>query len=417
MGLLNIVFNEGGPNLENAAVPGEVIGSNLAPVWDGNFHMGKISAVNCPPGPYLVRAFLPSGEVVTQQVLAKQDEDVSVFLGPAGPSPRETLLRSMVFQGFSRWPQVGPEVARLSVEADRSDSGWIRFWHHSGSNWMEERLPVIGQPDTNLQHPGPNVLTSAELDIPLGCYWMQLGGEACPWKLVALPGQGRVQIVVTQDALPNPAARSDPVHVIISSGRPEAEAMLGFLTRGDVERARGLVRAADWMLEEKIADPFSAAIGGYFLLLAGELDRLETRSSNLAEWFPWLADGSVIAGWHMLRRSDESLPEARKYFLRAAEIGPPMFGYGLKLLVDGLTYFAEAQAEAGEHDAEALRALDAVREFYGARVKSPAATSYYGPHPAQPSRQRRLGRRDDAEPPPLEFGARRDKPVPAGVGG
>ena len=90
------------------------------------------------------------------------------------------------------------------------------------------------------------------------------------------------------------------------------------------------------LLRAKMADPISAAIGGYALLKLNDVQRVHSWSDNLANWFPAVPDGAVIAGAVAARRGQ---PEAaRRWFGTAAERGIPIFSEGLSLLV------AESQA-------------------------------------------------------------------------
>ena len=76
-------------------------------------------------------------------------------------------------------------------------------------------------------------------------------------------------------------------------------------------------------LQRKGKDPSGAAIGGYFLLRAEQLDRLHDWTGNLAERFPWLPDGCVIHAWHLLKQEESDPKRARKRLLEAEQRGLP----------------------------------------------------------------------------------------------
>jgi len=104
----------------------------------------------------------------------------------------------------------------------------------------------------------------------------------------------------------------------------------------------------------------AAALGGYALLRAGQLDRLHHWPRNLADWFPWLPDGAVIAGEEAALEGDHTL--AIKYVCDAGGRGLPVFGAGLSLLASRLREYSAAPetafGENGNLVAEAGRLLE-----------------------------------------------------------
>ena len=81
---------------------------------------------------------------------------------------------------------------------------------------------------------------------------------------------------------------------------------------------------------------------------------------NLANWFPWLPDGMVLAGWRLLRTVGETA-EARNYLLTATKRGIPVYTEGVRLLIQALSMLAR------NGDPELEAALRRARQ-YGARV-------------------------------------------------
>lgn len=145
-----------------------------------------------------------------------------------------------------------------------------------------------------------------------------------------------------------------PVDVAVSTNNFKAEALITLLTNGAIDKARTLsdAKEAEKLLYEKQSNAPAAAIGGYFLLKTGELDRLHDWASNLADWFPWLADGPVIHATQLLskrEKSEHDISLIRARLLEAVGRGIPVYSEGLRLLEKGLTqlwyHFEESDAE------------------------------------------------------------------------
>jgi hypothetical protein len=111
------------------------------------------------------------------------------------------------------------------------------------------------------------------------------------------------------------------------------------LARGDYyagEAMAPLVDEAMELLVYKMQDPYAAALGAYLLLGLERFDLMHSWAKNLADRFPWLADGCVIWASQCLRQANPNADEASKYLLAAASRGLPIFTEGLRVLVDGL---------------------------------------------------------------------------------
>lgn len=134
------------------------------------------------------------------------------------------------------------------------------------------------------------------------------------------------------------------------------------------------------MLRQKCEDPSSAAIAGYYLLKAGQLKRLDDWTQNLANFFPWMPDGAVIYAWHLMRQDKPNLGQALERLLQAEQRGLPMFTQGLRLLFDGLEFFAQKSPS----DTAITQARDRVQRYARAANWQALTTSFYGSHPSQP---------------------------------
>ena len=134
---------------------------------------------------------------------------------------------------------------------------------------------------------------------------------------------------------------------------------------------------------------FGAALGGYALLRSGQVDRLHHWPRNLADSFPWLPDGAVIAGEEAALEGDHAT--AIGFVCDAARRGLPVFATGFSLLAARLREYAGAPpdafgenggllAEAGQHLDRALRVMPFVDfdrvsfAFRGGQVDDPAGS-------------------------------------------
>src|SRR5690606_32139695 len=99
------------------------------------------------------------------------------------------------------------------------------------------------------------------------------------------------------------------------------------------------VESAREMLLYKTMNPCAAAVGGYFLLQAGEYQRMRDWADNLQRWMNWMPDGCVIRGWQLIHEGG-SRTEARELFLEAVRRGMPIYTCGLRSLIEGLRLLA-----------------------------------------------------------------------------
>jgi hypothetical protein len=130
-----------------------------------------------------------------------------------------------------------------------------------------------------------------------------------------------------------------------------ADTIGAYLARSDYYAAETMVPAAEkmvpWaeqaegMLMGKIYDPYSATVAAYLLLRLERFDLMRDWARNLANWFPFLADGCVIWAWQNIRER-ENYAEAEEYLLKAAERGLPLHTEGLRLLSEGLRQIGKA---------------------------------------------------------------------------
>jgi hypothetical protein len=400
-GILTLRYGEDRSDPSDAAVPIDVIGEDFHEVSSAPrvLEHGVPARLPLKPGSYLVRAFLPSGEVVTRQARVAPGRATVVSILPAERSPRESLAWAYMLKSVSHVGRaarssagstaVGPTSGSSAVEVlpapgdERSGIKMI-LWSHAVSPRGPWLLAGTLALDDSVARIDPSALAEASVPLPAGPSWLEVRGPGLPTRFVALApnGSGRTQVLVVADDRPEPAF--DPVDVLVSLGDRRAEATLSYLSMGSLDQARRLgdplVDRAEEMLAQKGIGPITAAVAGYHLLKASALDGPHEWTRDLAEGFPWLPDGPVIRAWHLLRRPDPDPAEIRNLLVEAAARGLPLFTLGLRLLYDGLSLFARSEPD----DSPAVRALESIRPYAAAANWSALMTTFYGDAPDRP---------------------------------
>lgn len=132
---------------------------------------------------------------------------------------------------------------------------------------------------------------------------------------------------------------------------PGLGSMLGYMSSGLLPTAHTLVERAEDKLFHKISNPLGAAAGAY-VLIATEKDPAEKPwhqwVSNLSQWHEWLPDGAIAQASAKLnhQKKREDVDEALELFLSACRRGLPYYSVGVRLLLDGLTAFADDESYA-----------------------------------------------------------------------
>lgn len=359
------------------------------------------------PGSYLVRGTLPSGEFTACTVdLSKASSTVAV-LRSATRSPRESLSwayylqraparssqkteqssiieLSEIAQTFSV-PPIPPATTFWRHNAGGNDS-WTKFLVETNSPQPPYFTYVSFDPTVQAQEPDAVLFIELHSQLPwqynLGQFWIQIASGTHS-QFVAVPPTEKMRIYILNH---KPVNNSDPpFRVIVGSGSPTMQALVGFLTSGDFDSARSVgdqwLDVAETMLHDKLMDAVAAAVAGYFLLRVGEHSRLHDWTRNLADWVTWLPDGPVIRAYHLLSQDDPDLREVRQRLLEAAGRGVPLYTQGLRMLYDGLNMM---NTRARGDDPQLQQAFDTIRQYAAtARWKSPV-TSFAAVDPAKP---------------------------------
>lgn len=379
---INVQFRANAGDVWQAQIPVDVINAKMETAWHGTMPMsGGTSIPVSEPGVYLVRATLPSGELMASTVRAIEDQATAANLRPSKQSPNEGLAWAYYMQRVpfeSGWREHGStlddrwfiEGSALSALKERSPV--CDFWLHDRNNVWRPALPAELTIHPVSINPGdPTAVVATEV--------YAVSNTASVWAAVRwrgdFPGQGGRQLVAVPAWNPHHVRvlilrdnRTDvgsaPFRVLVGGSHPQAEAILGFLASGDFEAARRVGEKwfdeAEQMLRNKVEDPIAAIIAGYFLLRAGSVERLHDWTSNLANWFPSLPDGAVICGWHMALTNRWDLAE--HWLTEAVDRGIPLYTQGLRLLHDGLRLLVSRGANVDE-SFDRIRAIAACAKW------------------------------------------------------
>ena len=282
----------------------------VAKVWCGQ-------TIEVPAGNYLVSVSLPSGQrrvVVTE--IEPGGAAVAQFPSEAPPAPPPAP--AVPTRGLDPGTFGGPDVR-------------VRCFDVSRDMRIEAVEPRIAETPT---------ATGLELEIDV------VGGEGVLFAQVGL--EDKVPLNVALPVAGPTRQQSCRLTVDVSGGSLTAEvslpdnrsvdAVARYLQTGFLKEAAAVLDDAESLLEQKMADPFGAALGGYALLRLGTCYRLHEWPLNLSSWFPWLPDGAVIAGEKAAQEGNHAL--ALGQLCEAAQRGLPVFADGLSLLTSRLKEYA-----------------------------------------------------------------------------
>ncbi len=295
---------------------------------------GRAAEVHVPSEASFLRVHLPEGRVVTlrddgnmsrmisQHLLYEPSRTPAITRGT--PSSVAAVARGHAIPG--RFPLVASGPREVGLVAPESLAAPVQLFDGHDS-------PIEPASSNPVQ----------------GSYWsVHSSPDRAPLRLTAMvPGRNRLKVRLPGNLRQVWAHESwapqENVHLLsvrLSSGQPAADAILGYMQRGDLYSTEAMsqwVEEAEGLLEDKMQDPYAAAVGAYTLLRLQNFDRLRDWPRNLANWFPFLPDGCVVWASQLIgQRQPGTEAEVRKYLLEAAKRGIPVFTEGVRLLLDGL---------------------------------------------------------------------------------
>ena len=206
-------------------------------------------------GPAFVQLTWPSGKTQTQRVDIQEGATAQVSFNDSFISRHE----------WSAWavPRLGARTSLASSQVapdlriDKFDRVWLRMWTFENSVWLPTRVETSASYQND---------SARQLDFELSerCRLLQVGGANVPWRFVALPGGGTCRVLLTPNESDDP--RAEPLKVLVTSFRRDAETLLEFLARDSLRAAHSLAACqslAQQLLADKVEDPVSAIAAAY----------------------------------------------------------------------------------------------------------------------------------------------------------
>jgi hypothetical protein len=322
-----------------------------------------------------VRLTWPSGRTQTRRVGLADRPAAEIDFSDASIAPN----------GWSAWaiPRLNPRTplaaGRGDVDLDlqRFDQVWLRLWRHNGTDWQQERL----QPDATYRN---GAAWQLDLTLDQAAWLLQLGGSQVPWRFISLPGGGPARVLFTPKDSDDP--RGDPIKVVVTSFRADAETLLEFLARDAMRAADTLAESqslAKQLFADKFDDPVSAVAGAYHLLRRGDWERIpHLWFENLSNQFGWLPDASIAHCVRLLREGSDashSRESPLQLFVQSLQQGWPVYREGALLLQEAASALRKDLERSHSNLLTVVQGLGAATSWAG------AAATFYGRQPNIPS--------------------------------
>ncbi|MCV2355404.1 hypothetical protein LNV09_14715 [Paucibacter sp. B2R-40] len=292
---------------------------------------------------------------------------------------------------WSGWAalRLGQEIAtarnesRQPAAADSLGKIWVRMWTIKEAQW--EPSPVEVQ-STYVN----DSVRQFDIRLDQSSSLLQMGGVNIPWRFVSLPGGGTCRVLFTRNVSDDP--RADPLKVVVTGFRNEAETLLEFLARDSIRAANSMANfqlIARVLIEGITNDPVSAVAGAYFLLRTDGWKSIPLICfDRLCRDFPWLPDTSLILCVVMTRVGLKTQAEERK----AAMLLGQCFDRGLPVYAEAVSLLKEA-ASVLIH-VEGFRNLPSFKEIQilaASQAWTGSTFGFYGAVPWEPSPERLQG--------------------------
>lgn len=314
---------------------------------------------------------LPNGAVL-QQAVELNGNEVEATLDVREHAPYEWLEWVTPFRELDH---LSPVQGTQPKDMRRIGKVWLKLWRFEEGRWAS----IFVRTKRMEQGAGAKLVS---LELSQAPHLLQVGGEDVAWRLVSLPPGGSVRVAVTRSA----GDQGDSVDVTIGRSRPMNELVLSYLSRGAVGEAGRLAeawKAADVMLQCKREDPISATAGAYVLLKDRRLGQRRDWVDNLVNWFPYLADGPIVAAALALQEETAAEGDIRRNLTMAVQRGLPVFSLGIRTLVETMAAIHQGKKESKEFHTAFL----AAQAYARASCSSGAYFAFYGKAPGEPSWQ------------------------------
>ena len=322
-----------------------------------------------------VRLAWPSGRTETKKVALSAPGPSDVIFSDERISKNEWSAWAIL--RLNQRTQRADIDSPIDVGIGRYAKVWLRIWRFEDTQWKPTPIAPSEQYKND---------AARQIDLHLEPYphLLQIGGSDVPWRFVALPGGGPCRVLLTPNDSNDP--RADPLMVVVTSFRTDAETLLEFLARDSV-RAATTMAASEAMARElfayKFEDPLAAMAGGYFLLRIENWDRVPLSWwESLSNRFPWVPDTAILLCVRLLRaglEGGDARGRALYLFKTCLNRGWPVYEEGLRLLQEAGALLRHI---ANTEDAPYF---SRVETLVTAKTWAGAALSFYGRDPAKPS--------------------------------
>jgi hypothetical protein len=178
--------------------------------------------------------------------------------------------------------------------------------------------------------------------------------------LIATPSPEMAQIIVTLhlDRYGSPR----PTFIM---PRVAATMLYKYMSEGESEAAARLAGSAELcaleLVENKVEDPVSGALGMYLLLNTGRLDYIGERSEKLYHYNARLADGAIIWAEHLARIGRHE--EAATVLKSLKERGIPALTVGFSTALSRISTYIRAGLES-----ERLTEIESMLRYWARRA-------------------------------------------------
>lgn len=351
---------------------------------------------------YLVRATLPTGELITEDLDLTGAEPHQLRLTvqpqpqpqpPPQPPPTSPPRSSAHFRWLLRLRQ------RMDFEYEMGDADqqpgptrgplapapldvWLRRWTFADGAWVpgESIEPRVEAPTFT-----PDSRTVFDVPSTGDRTAVQIGGPTVPARILVLPptNRGTAEIAVT----PGPANGFDAgLTVTVGTGRPEVDAVITYLQHSQFTAAAAAfsetVDLAESLLRAKMVDSGGSVVGGYYLLRVRALAQMHDWPGNLARVSPHDPDAHLVRAGQILSVdiSNKTWDELRDRVVAAHESGIPAYVEGMRWMRTAL----DALLRRDESDAELALAQSALKPYADAVDWSKSITSFWGATPNSP---------------------------------
>lgn len=331
------------------------------------------------PGVYMVRLNLASGKHLEQVVQIQPGQQTKLKFDIGQFSPRESQEWAYLVKGNAGTNPASPAFRSASNKESVKFLNKISAhrWELKNGQWLAtDDIPIGNEPIDEIGE-------TYSFHVPQEMQLLEVEVQGKASCFVSLPPADHVICLIK--TAEGPESVVPELDISISTLNEKAQVLLSLITSGDMARAKSLatVKDAADLLYSKIQDPASAAIGGYFLLKTGELEKMHDWANNLADWFSWMPDGAIIHAWQMIQEGGPgiNIPAIRNRFIEAVNRGIPIYTEGLRLLYDGLNMLS---FEFKQKDKLVEEALSRIKQYMAYADMSQETTTFTGTYPDQP---------------------------------